>query len=167
MPDPQQPDPRTRGGDAVQRQSGLFGRKSTQPELAQPDAPPARPPGTAAPLPPRQRTGSVALVLLGAAAVGAGGGWAVDRLSQPACDPKLDPRCPPARSWFSASSGSSSSGSSGSSGSYGHSWGNWWGGDSATSTTPPARSDAASRAGQSTTQRGGFGAIGRFFSGGS
>ncbi|MCC7048638.1 MAG: hypothetical protein IT562_18125 [Alphaproteobacteria bacterium] len=163
MPDPQDQDPRERGGDAVQRQSGLFGRKSAQPELARPsDARAARPPGTAAPLPPRRRTGSVALVLLGAAAVGVGGGWAVDRWSQPACDPKLDPQCSPSRSWFSSSSGTSSSNS----GSYGHSWGSWWGGDSPTTTTP-ARSDTASRAGQSATQRGGFGAIGRFFSGGS
>jgi hypothetical protein len=155
--------PREREGEAVQRQSGLFGRrKSTQPELARPDAPPppVAPSGEAPADAPRarRRTGSIALVLVGAAAVGVAGGWAIDRWSQPSCDPKLDPQCQQRRS-------SSSSGSSGGSyGSHYRSWGSWWGSDSGTTTTKsPA---APQRIGQAATQRGGFGAIGRFFSSG-
>jgi hypothetical protein len=155
--------PRARDGDAVQRRPGFFGsRKSTQPELARPEAPPSAPP----PEPPaggprpRRRTGSIALVLVGAAAVGVAGGWAMDRWSQPGCDPQLDPLCQQRRS----------SGSSGSSGggwhhrSSGNSSGSWWGGDRGTTTTSPA---TPRRVGQAATQRGGFGSIGRFFSSGS
>jgi hypothetical protein len=160
--------PREHEGEAVQRQSGFFGsRKSTQPELARPEAPPpsgAPPPVAPSGEPPasapfpRRRTGSIALVLVGAAAVGVAGGWAMDQWSQPSCDPKLDPQCQQRRS-------SSSSGSSGGSyGSHYRSWGSWWGGDSGTITTTPA---TPPRVGQSATQRGGFGAIGRFFSSGS
>jgi hypothetical protein len=88
----------------------------------------------------RQRTGNIALVLLGAAALGGGGAWAIDRLTQPSCDPNVDPQCQR---------------SSSSRGGY---WGSSSSGGSRSSSTP---------ASPGSTERGGFGSVGRLFSGGS
>jgi len=158
--------PRERDRGTIQRQRGLFGRRSVlesqgapSPQEPKPADRPKRKPPAGGPVRPRRRTGSVAFVLLGAAAVGVGGGWAVDRWTRPACDPALDPSCQQQRSWGSGgSSGGGSSSRSSSSGS-GGSWFSWSNDSGGAAAVPgSARPDTA--------KRGGFGAIGRFFSSG-
>lgn len=140
----------------------LDSQGATSPDGEKPAKPERRRQPARTPVHPRRRSGSIALVLLGAAAVGVGGGWAVDRWTRPGCDPALDPDCQQQRS--GSSWGTSGGGSSGGSSyrSSGSSWGSWWGGGSggAVAAVPgSARPDTA--------RRGGFGAIGRFFSAGS
>jgi hypothetical protein len=164
--------PRARDTGAIQRQRGLFGRRGvleSQGAKASSEGPkssdlPNRVAAAHAPAgkrqPPRRRSGSVALVLAGAAAAGLAGGWAIDRWSQPGCDPALDPQCQQRASGTSGSSGSGS----GYHRSPRSSAGSWWRGDSGAVASPATvPRDNASTA----TQRGGFGSIGRFFSGGS
>jgi hypothetical protein len=164
--------PRERDGGTIQRQRGLFGRRSvldSQRAKSPPEAPgspdsPKRRPGPKPPggqgQRPRRRSGSVALVLAGAAAAGLAGGWAIDRWSRPACDPQLDPQCQQRAASSSGSSGSSGSGYRSSRSSSG----GWWSGDSGTTTSPAV---VPRDSGSTATQRGGFGSIGRFFSSGS
>ncbi len=152
----------------IQRQGGLFGRRlagdgapaASPPKEQLPAGLPLGEPGPAAasaPLPARRRSGSVALILAGAAAVGVAGGWAIDRWSRPTCDPVLDPACVQSRSSSSSGGGSGGTRTGSAASRSSGSWFNW--GDSAGSASPVAPSKAA----QATTQRGGFGAIGRFF----
>jgi hypothetical protein len=145
--------PRARDGSTLERRSGMFGRRSPAPV----GPPPSKPPPDRQR--PRRRSDSVALILLGAAAAGMVGGWAVDRWSRPACDQQMDPQCPQRGAGASGSSGGGSAYRSSRSGA-----GSWWSGDSGASAAPAV---VPRDSGTVATRRGGFGSIGRFFSGGS
>jgi len=167
--------PRERDGGTVQRQGGLFRRRSVLDSSgAAPSPPPPKEPrkkqrkpraARAAPataLRSRRRTGRIALVLLGAAAVGVAGGWTYDRMTRPACDPALDPTCQQARSSTGSSARSTGWGAGRSvTRRGGESWFSWSSKDDRVGTAPRSGANKPSA-----TRRGGFGSIGRFFSSG-
>jgi len=132
---PGRDDARVRG--SVQRQSGFFAQRASSGAVS------TAVPGTAWP-PARRRSRSVALALIGVAAVG---GFAAEQWARDRCDPQLDPQCQRSYRW---------SGSGYHYRSYG--WG--WGSSTGSST---AASGPAARTGASTTVRGGFGSTGHAF----